>query len=305
MRDKKTVSKQIGENVAPISRWVFTLICSLIVGSIFGGILVKIIRILPFFKEGSYLAPLEGLIEGIASFAGIYLAFMIFLRCFCKTKMRDFLFGAGRKADIKETLRIGGLFVVGTVLSSLISVKTISFDLTDGKLWFINVVFCVLFLWLQTTTEELFFRGLFLRCIHGNEVPSMKDKKGLSVAVISSLIFMVLHFSNPEVSTRFGINAFCMGLGYFISGFTMYIYNLYIGGMEGGILVHLINNFICFTILRDEVTVMPTPTLFVNAGQGNVGVITLVTLVLMNVPAMVYVFIKQKQRNRVLLQSSY
>lgn len=295
MKEKAPKKVVEGGNVAPVGRWIWTLILSLLVGSIFSGLVVKIIRALPIFAEGSYLFAEEGLIEGIAGFLGLYLAFWLFLKALCKTRLRDFFFGKDRKIDVKKTLIIGGIYAIGFVLSALINVKYITFECDDILLWLINVVFCLLFLWIQTTTEEIYFRGLFLRVPFGNDMPVLK--KGIICAVVSSLLFMSLHLFNPEFTTRGGFDAACMACAYFISGFGMFFANLYSGGLEAGILIHLVNNFLCFTLIRDKVTVMPTPTLFVNNYSGNnVGLIALLVEIITNGLVIAYCIYMMKKK---------
>lgn len=301
MTDKK-VKKPIGPNEASVGRWILMSICSLIVGSFIGVLLDKAVRALPILAEGSYLAPERDLLAGIMDFFGIFLAFAIFLRLICKTGMRDFLYGAGRRFDRKNVHIFGGLFAAGFVLSMLVDYKYTSFECDDLKLWFINAAICLLFLWIQTTTEELFFRGLFLRVPFGNKIPTFG--KGMIAAALSSLVFMSLHLTNPEVTSKSGIDAVLIASTYFISGLCMFIPNLYIGGMEGGLIIHFINNFLCFTLVKQEITVMPTPTLFVDHLNESSGPNTLLTTLISYAPVLAFSLImiarnnkKQKEEN--------
>lgn len=278
--------KPIGNNEASFWRWLLTVVCALFVGSIVGAVLTKIVEALPFLADGAYLAPERELLSGIASFAGIFLMFMVFVKAFCKTKLRDFLFGAGRKPDIKVTAYIGLIFILGFILSCFVDYSYTSFECDDMKLWLINLVVCLAFLWIQTTTEEILFRGIFMRIFHGNEVPTLK--KGIWPALISSLVFMSLHLFNPEVTQRSGAEAVFVAVTYFISGLCMYLPNLVVGGMEAGMLIHFLNNFMCFTVIRQEITVMPTPTLFVDHTTTDSGLMTLIMTLILYLPILVF-----------------
>lgn len=285
MGKKEKVIKEYGNNVAPIWRWILAAVLAIVVGGLLGGIMGYIIKALPFFKEGAYLFPEQDLLVGIASFAGIYLMFAVFIKKICKTKLRDFLFGVGRRPDIKGAWKIGGIFVICLILASLVDIKYIGFDFSNPGLWFINLLFVLLFLWIQTTTEEIMFRGLFLRAPFGNEIPSLK--KGIIAAVISSLAFMALHLPNPEVTSRSGIDAVIIASSYFLSGMSMFVPNLYLGGLEGGVLIHWLNNFICFVVIKQEVTVMSTPTLFVDHIPLTSPIMTLLNVVISEVPILI------------------
>lgn len=278
--------KITGNNEASLWRWLLAVACALFVGSIVGAVLTKIVEALPFLADGAYLAPERELLSGIASFAGIFLMFMVFVKVFCKTKLRDFLFGAGRKPDIKITAYIGLIFILGFILSCFVDLKYTSFECDDMKLWVINLVVCLAFLWIQTTTEEILFRGIFMRIFHGNEVPTLK--KGIWPAVLSSLVFMSLHLFNPEVTQRAGAEAVFVAVTYFISGLCMYLPNLVVGGMEAGMLIHFLNNFMCFTVIKQEITVMPTPTLFVDHTTTDSGFMTLIMTLILYLPILVF-----------------
>lgn len=293
-------NRNTGNNEAPFRRWLLTVVCALLAGSIVGGILLKIVEALPILADGAYLAPERELLSGIASFAGIFLMFMVFVKVFCKTKLRVFLFGAGRKPNIRVTAYIGIIFILGYILSCFVDLKYTSFECDDMKLWLINLVLCLAFLWIQTTTEEILFRGIFLRVFHGNEIPTLK--KGIWPAVLSSLVFMSLHLFNPEVTERAGAEAVFVAVTYFISGFCMYLPNLVAGGMEAGMLIHFLNNFMCFTVIRQEITVMPTPTLFVDHTTTDSGFMTLIMTLILYLPILVFsllILIKRDRKEKI------
>lgn len=285
--------KKTGGNVASIGRWIGMIVCTVVVGLIFVQILSAIVGNIPAFADGAFLAPEKELVDGLIAFDGLFIAFAVSLRLICKTTLRDFMFGAGRKLDIKETLIVGGIFAICFVLGALLDIKYTAYDYPDMKLWFVNFAICLLFLWVQTSTEEVIFRGLFLRIPFGNEIPPIK--KGMISAVISSLLFMLGHLSNPEVTSRSGIDAVFMASSYFISGLCMFIPNLYMGGMEAGLIIHFVNNFLCFTLIKQEITVMTTPTLFVDHIPAMSGLGTFVNTVITYVPIVVYVIYKKKK----------
>ncbi len=257
------------ENEAPLWRWILAALLSLILGAVLGSILGSGVSSLPFLRDGCYLAPERPLLAGISVFLGILLVFTAFLRLICRTSLRAFLFGRDRKPEWKKAWTAGGLFFAALILVQIPLLQNITFDTSALKAAPVNLLFCVLFLWIQTTTEEIFFRVLFLRVPYRNEVPSLP--KGLSVAVISSLIFMSAHLYNPEVTTQSGVGFFFTAATYFAMGFFMFLANLLTGGTECGLVLHLVNNFFCFVFVRAEVTALMTPALFVDHTKNELG----------------------------------
>jgi membrane protease YdiL (CAAX protease family) len=258
------------ENEAPVGRWIAVTVFAIVVGSLIGAVLGVIIKFLPVWGEGSVLAPFEQFFVTVSSFAGIYICFVLGLKWFCKTSMKSFMFGRDRKPDVKNALIAGGLLFAGMLVTTLISAKNISYEHQSIGTVLLNILFCVMFLWIQTSTEEIIFRGIWLRAPYHNDIPVLP--KGLLFAAISSLLFMTAHLYNPEIKAlSFGIDLILGALSYFISAFMMYVCNLLIGGMEAGLIFHFINNFYCMVISREEVSVLANPTILVDHSKQSTG----------------------------------
>jgi len=286
--------KVIGDNVAPWPRWIATLVLSILVGTVFGTVVYLIVMELPLFKEGGALFFEKEMVGAIISFGGIYLAFKIFLKKLCKTSIKTFIHGAGRKADYKAMLVPSILFVIGLVVSEFLTAGTISFNTLPLYQLIFNFFFVLLLLWIQTNTEEFLFRGLFLRAPFGNEVP--KPLKAMGFAVLSSVLFMVLHMSNPEMLSQTStIEMVACAANYFFAGFFMFLANLFVGGMEGGIVLHYLNNLYCFVIISQAVTVVPTPTFLVKSGNAT-GVQSLLSVLLIYALPLIYLYRQYKKK---------
>ena len=250
------------ENEAPLWRWIIAVLLSLLAGTVLGWVLGAEVSSLPLLQDGCYLAPERPLLAGIAVFLGILLVFCFTLRMICRTSLRAFLFGGGRKPEWKKAWITGALFFAGLILVQIPLIKNITFDQSAVMTAPVNILFCVLFLWIQTTTEEILFRALFLRIPYGDQVPQLP--KGLPAAILSSLIFMCAHLYNPEITTQSGIGILLTAATYFAMGFFMFVSNLLAGGTECSLVLHLLNNFFCFVFVRAEVTALLTPALFVD-----------------------------------------
>ncbi|MCD7034028.1 CPBP family intramembrane metalloprotease [Metabacillus sp. GX 13764] len=105
---------------------------------------------------------------------------------------------------------------------------------------------------IQTTVEELFFRGFLLQWM---------AKKIRSIAVLSvlmAIIFGSLHFANPEM----GRSAIWVGLSYLFMGFMLTFISVKMGTLELSIGAHMANNMLLFWFFADEKSVggvLPAP----------------------------------------------
>ena len=109
---------------------------------------------------------------------------------------------------------------------------------------------------LQTTTEELLFRGYLLQGIgHGfGKWPAM---------ILSSLLFALLHLSNPEVTTQdswqgvASLAAYYFMVAVFLAWLTLKAHTL-----ELALGVHAANNMATFLLLTSDNSVIPSPSIF-------------------------------------------
>lgn len=105
------------------------------------------------------------------------------------------------------------------------------------------------------------------------------ELKGLGFAMLSSILFMLLHMSNPEVLNLSGLDLAAGAGNYFVTGLFLYMTNLLIGGMEAGLIFHYLNNFFCFVLVSEKVTAVPTPSIFIDYGEST-GVGSLISVLI-------------------------
>ena len=107
---------------------------------------------------------------------------------------------------------------------------------------------------IQTTTEELFFRGYvvqFANLVWANRV---------FLALVSAVIFTIPHLLNPEAQAGGWLQVF---LGYFISGGLVWVVvSLVEGTTELAIGAHFANNIGFFLVINAAGGVATTPALF-------------------------------------------
>jgi membrane protease YdiL (CAAX protease family) len=106
---------------------------------------------------------------------------------------------------------------------------------------------------LQTTTEELVFRGYALQSL------GLLLRNPAALAVLSALLFTAPHLMNPEVE-RYG--AGLLAAGYFTIGLLLAVITLRDGRLELAIGVHAANNLVLALVANYEGSVLATESVF-------------------------------------------
>jgi uncharacterized protein len=94
---------------------------------------------------------------------------------------------------------------------------------------------------IQTTVEELIFRGFLLQWF------AKKLSNPIILSVIIAVIFGSLHFSNPEMDR----SALWIGLNYVFAGFMLTFIAVKMGSLELSIGVHAANNMLLSWFFAD------------------------------------------------------
>lgn len=281
----------IGPNEASLGRWIAVLVVGLIIG------FALFTPLAPFVKkaEDTFMGIGFAEIFTLLSFAAMFVGMVIAIKLVGKTSLKDFVLGVGGRFNKKECLTIMGLYAAGLVISFLPNTGNIYLrGVKVGEFGFL-VLFMLLTTWMQTTLEELIFRGLMIRWACKNDVGF--TKKAVIVAVASSVVFALGHATNPEVTSQSGIRIAMAVISYTIPGMVCFFANLYFGNLMPGIIMHWVNNFTLFTLIASEVTVMPVPTLLVDSTPHTAEWMLASNLVAY-IPVLVYIFLDaRKKRN--------
>jgi len=146
-----------------------------------------------------------------------------------------------------------GAFAFGAEAMGIIEVQYV---FAGGRFWIFALV-SLLFIPLQSATEEIFFRGYF------NQVLSHLLKSKWIAFALTSLAFMGLHLSNPEAleGAASGTLPIVMS-GYFFFGFAMCLIVWIDDGLETAIGIHAGHNCFAAIIMNYENSVLPTPSVF-------------------------------------------
>lgn len=147
-------------------------------------------------------------------------------------------------------------------------------------------VIALLFIPIQTSFEEYFFRGYLMQ-----GVGLATRNRGIAL-IVTSVIFGLMHLANPEVETLGGgIMVYYIGTGFFLG-----IMTLMDDGLELALGFHAANNLIGALLVTSSWTVFQTNSLFLNiAEQEQVSVWEFIWQVFVFYPILLVIFAKKYQ----------
>jgi len=228
---------------------LIVMLLSLCIGSLVYGMLNLFLG-----KDSSYLNeksmefvgldPIMDLLFSHAIYIVWFIGIWISIRFIQKRKLKS-LITSNEYIDWKKILWGFSLYFSLYIFSQLIIFISYpeyftlnKINITDFlKLFVIGLIFVPI----QTTVEELFFRGFLLQWI------SKKISHPISLSIIVSLIFGIVHFENPEM----GRSAIWMGLTYLTASFILTIITVKLGTLELSIGAHAANNMFITWFISD------------------------------------------------------
>ncbi len=293
--DKSKKPKHLELDQIKLPRWIALAVADYIGGSLLAAVLVTPLRFVTFEGEWAWL---QTVLSGFLSFAGLFIMAAVFLRVICKSSLKDFVAGEGRSVDWRQSGIIALLYLLGFCLNVLIfSVAGgyVSVNTVGIAPMLVSFLVALVFTWMQTTWEELAFRGLFLRWACGNRIsPTVRC---IVAGLVSTLIFMGLHATNPEVSSQSGAADVAMSLAaYFFSGAALYALDVAFGDLMPGCACHWVNNFMNFAFFNQPGTVVVMAAFFVDATPVTPGYM-LASTVVAYVPVIIYTAVQVKKGN--------
>ena len=148
----------------------------------------------------------------------------------------------------------------------------------NAKSFFLLFLIAILFVPIQTSFEEYFFRGYFMQFL------SYLSKSRAVALVLSSVIFGLMHMSNPEVSDMgLSIMIFYIGCGLLLA-----IITLMDDGLELALGFHAANNLFGSLIITSKTAVFQTNALFIYSGTSNISEILIQVFIIF--PILLFVF---------------
>lgn len=287
----KETKKYIAPNECSLGRWIAVLAVGLLIGFALSA---------PFsFCIQTQTTPIMGLAPaefyGLLSFIPLFWGMVLALKVVGKTSLKDFVLGVGGTANKKDCLILAVLFVVGFVLCALMSAGNIHLrGVNPGQFAFL-ILFVLLTSWMQTSWEELIFRGIVGRWACKNQLGF--TAKAVIAGVVSSLLFALSHCTNPEVTSQSGVRVVLAIVTYAIPGLVCFLANLHFGNLLPGLLIHWLNNSLLFTMIGTEVSAMPVPTLLVDSTPYSAEWMLLSTVVT-HLPIVVYLVVMMAKNKK-------
>lgn len=166
-----------------------------------------------------------------------------------------------------DKIRYGRFFFAFFVWAGLLIISVLVayfLDKDDVKIQFdpVNFIFlvivCVIMMPIQTSTEELIFRGYMVQGL------SQVFKNGIVPLAITSLLFGLVHMSNPEAVTY----GWATMLPYYsIFGFFLGAITLLDEGLELAMGIHCANNLISSLLITSPNGVLKTDAIFVSSSE--------------------------------------
>jgi uncharacterized protein len=121
----------------------------------------------------------------------------------------------------------------------------------EPKQWFLLFPFILILTPIQTSVEELLYRGYLMQGL------SLIIKHRLGLVLITSILFAIPHFSNPEMQRGFA----WVAVDYFMWGVFMSTIVLEDDRLELALGIHAANNIFGFLIVNTTDSVIPTPAI--------------------------------------------
>lgn len=128
-----------------------------------------------------------------------------------------------------------------------------SYRLTfEWKSWLLFLPAAAILTPIQTSAEELLFRGYFLQGL------GFLTKNKWILAIISGVIFAVPHFLNPEMKQGFVL----LAMFYFAFGAILSLITLQSGRLDYALGIHAANNLFTVLIANYTDSALPSPSIF-------------------------------------------
>ncbi|MDX8442789.1 CPBP family intramembrane glutamic endopeptidase [Mesorhizobium australafricanum] len=215
---------------------------------LFAGTYAYIVWRLPGPSTGRYmqdfLASPIGILSALTSFAGIWIGLWVAMR-FVHGEPLAALFGVTRRIAGGDFLK-GLVAVLITSLFSEILLYWLQPEIARGPIalssWLLFLVPIALLAFLQTSSEEVLFRGYLLRAL------AYRFKSPLIWAVLPGLLFTSLHWNS---ASTLAINACVLvSIGAFALLLTLLVYVT--GNLGAGFGAHVGNNLTGFLLISHQ-----------------------------------------------------
>ena len=230
-------------------RYLVSIFLILFAWQVMGAIPYAIIFLLNLSSQ-----PLISFIAINFSFMCLLASLFFFVRFVHKRNPISLITGEIRVSFKKIWLAAGMwtiIVVITTIVDSLVHPGSYEFTFKWAE-WVPFSLAAIILTPIQTSAEELLFRGYFLQGM------GLITKRKWILTIISGLIFAVPHFLNPEMKYGFVL----MGLFYFSFGAILTMISLKSNRLEYALGVHAANNLMTVLLANYKDSALPSPSIF-------------------------------------------
>ena len=230
-----------------------------------------------------FLCPAHKSIVFLITFLGGLLALILVIKYIHRQRFTK-LVTARKKIDWSRFFFSFGIWALFSIVSTLFTYYFTPEDL----LWNFNLMpflgllaVSILLLPLQTSFEELFFRGYLMQGI------GVAARNKLTPLIITSLMFGLMHAFNPEIEKiGYSVLSVYIGIGFFLG-----IITLMDDGMELALGFHAANNMLIALLVTSDWSALQTNSVFLDVAEPSaIGQIIPIFIIL---PILIFIFAKK------------
>lgn len=181
------------------------------------------------------------------------------------------------------------LLVAFTILSYIIAPNELELTF-DASKFAVLLIVAVIFIPIQTATEEILFRGFFMQGF------GLVFKNGIMPLIITSVLFGLMHGTNPEVKAH---GLLIMMPYYICFGAFLGMLTLLDEGAELAMGIHCANNLVSSLLVCSKTSVLQTDSIFQTSTENPAG--EFIAWIIMAVICFFVLFKKYKLSNFKLI----
>lgn len=144
-----------------------------------------------------------------------------------------------------------GLVALSTLVDYFLNPSTYQISLNPERFWIFAPLAAIL-IPIQTTAEELLFRGYLLQSM------ALLTRNSAALVLVSGVLFMIPHLANPEMTAGFWSMAFY----YFLVGGILTVITLRSNSLEMAIGIHAAINLFAALIVNYANSALETESIF-------------------------------------------
>jgi membrane protease YdiL (CAAX protease family) len=221
-------------------------------------------------------------------FLTAFIALVVCIKYIHKKSIRSY-FTERKKFDVKRFFHaflVWGIVLTGFLIVSLYTSSELTWNF-DIHLFLPLLVIAVLFIPIQTSFEEFFFRGYLFNII------KTPIKKSWLIVLFTGVIFGLMHGANPEIEVLgYGILVY-----YILTGIFLGLLRLMDDGLELSMGYHAVNNLFAALIISNEWQAFQTDALFIDHAKPTFGWDALLTICFFQPLLLLYFAKKYKWSN--------